>query len=324
MGTQQVEADGRPSEHDEGIDIHPLALGTNTFGWTADEAMSHRILDTFVASGGKLIDSADGYSAWVPGHTGGESESVIGSWLAAGGLRDQVLITSKVSGNPNHPGLSARNIAEGIKRSLERLRTDYLDVYYAHFDDPTTPLDETVGAFEDLRREGLVRQIGLSNYSGARIEEWIKVAREAGAALPTVLQPNYNLIARLPFEDEVRPVAERNQLAVVPYFGLASGFLTGKYRTLADLVGVARSGFLAPYATQRGFAIVSELVAVADDLGTEPATVALAWLRLRPTVTAVLASASRLEQIGPLLDSASLEIPADHVERLTRASRAAS
>ena len=311
-----------PSLSTTGIDTYPLALGTNTFGWTADEATSHRILDAFVAAGGNMIDSADAYSIWVPGHTGGESETVIGSWLASGAPRGRVLISSKISGNPNHSGLSAANIVEGIERSLERLRTDYLDVYYAHYDDPATPLEETVGAFEDLRREGLIRRVGLSNYSGARIQEWIDVARMTGAALPEVIQPNYNLVARRPFEEGVRPVAERNQLAVVPYFGLASGFLTGKYRKPADLNGVARSQFLEPYATQQGFAVVSELTAVADELGTEPATVALAWLRGRPTIVAVLASASRLEQLAALLASTTLELTADQTERLAQASQA--
>lgn len=310
-----------PSLGTTGIDIYPLALGTNTFGWTADEATSHRILDAFVAAGGNLIDSADAYSIWVPGHTGGESEAVIGSWLASGAPRGRVLITSKVSGNPNYPGLSAANVTEGVKRTLERLRTDYLDVYYAHYDDPTTPLEETVGAFEDLRREGLIRHVGLSNYSAARIQEWIDVARVTGAAPPEVLQPNYNLVARRPFEVEIRPVAERNQLDVVPYFGLASGFLTGKYRTPADLTGVARSRFLEPYATPQGFAVVSELVAVADDLGTEPATVALGWLRSQRTIVAVLASASRLEQLAALLASTTLQLTAEQAQRLDQASQ---
>ena len=240
-----------------GLDVFPLALGTNTFGWTADAETSQRILDAFVDAGGNLIDSADVYSIWVPGSSGGDSEAIIGQWLTATGARDTVLLTSKVSGHPQYPGLSAENIRSGIERTLGRMKTDYLDIYFAHNDDPATPLEESIAAFDELVRRGVVRQVGLSNFSGERVQQWIDIATATGAAVPTVLQPYYNLLTRHAFETELRTVVERNELGTMPYFGLGSAFLTGKYRKAADAEGVPRSQFMTAYLTDAGALLTS-------------------------------------------------------------------
>ena len=300
------------------IDVFPLALGTNPFGWTTSTEVSHQILDAFVAGGGNFLDSADVYSVWAPGNSGGESESVIGDWLAARNNRGSVVVGTKVCQHPQFRGLGAANIAAAAEASLRRLRTDYIDVYYAHADDPATPLEESIGAFADLVQRGLIRGVGLSNYSPARIEEWLAAAEEAGAPLPIVLQPHYNLLVRKSFEEDVRPVAERHGLSVAPYFGLASGFLTGKYHSTADASGSAREGFISKYLTDTGFAVVAELEIIADELGVEPGTVALAWLLAQPTVVAPIASASDPAQVEALLDSATLELSDDQKARLTR------
>ncbi|AQZ60628.1 putative oxidoreductase [[Actinomadura] parvosata subsp. kistnae] len=303
-----------------GLPIFPLALGTNTFRWTASAEESHRILDAFVAGGGTFLDTADVYSIWAPGSSGGDAETVIGEWLAAGADRDKVTIATKVSSHPAYPGLKAGNVAAAIEQSLKRLRTDYVDVYYAHADDPGTPLEETVAAFDDLVRRGLVRHVGLSNYDAARVQEWIDIARATGAALPVTLQPHYNLLHRADFERRLRPVAERNDLGVVPYQGLAGGFLTGKYLSAADAQDAQRGPMLGGYLTEPGFAVARELRAVADELGTSPATVALAWLRAQPTVVAPIASVSTAGQLDALLASATLDLSPDQLARLTAAS----
>ncbi|MEU0469782.1 aldo/keto reductase [Amycolatopsis sp. NPDC006131] len=307
-----------------GLDVFPLALGTNTFRWTASTAESHRILDAFTDRGGNFIDTADVYSVWAPGNSGGEAESVIGEWLAAGADRERVIIATKVSGHPAHPGLSADNITAGAERSLKRLRTDHLDVYYAHVDDPATPLEETVAAFDRLVQRGLVRHVALSNYSAERVQEWVDVAEDLGAAPPVSLQPHYNLLTRTAFERDLRPVVERNNLGVVPYYGLASGFLTGKYRSAADAAGTARGALIGDYLTDAGFAVVRELDAVASELDAAPATVALAWLRAQPTVVAPIASVSAAGQLDALLASATLDLSPEQHKRLTTASDAVS
>ncbi|GAA5040581.1 aryl-alcohol dehydrogenase (NADP+) [Thermocatellispora tengchongensis] len=305
-----------------GLEVFPLALGTNTFRWTASAEESHRILDAFVAGGGTFIDTADVYSVWAPGSTGGDAETVIGEWLAAGADRDKVVIATKVSAHPALPGLKPGTIATAIEQSLKRLQTDYVDVYYAHIDDPDTPLEESVAAFDDLVRRGLVRHVGLSNYTAERAQAWIDVARACGAALPVSLQPHYNLLHRTDFERRLRPVAERNDLGVVPYYGLASGFLTGKYRSAADAAGTRRGATIGDYLTEAGFAAVSELRAVAAELSVAPATVALAWLRVQPTVVAPIASVSAAEQLDALLASATLDLSPGQLDRLTAASDA--
>jgi aryl-alcohol dehydrogenase-like predicted oxidoreductase len=303
------------------IDVFPLTLGANPFGWTTSTEVSHQILDAFVAGGGNFIDTADVYSVWAPGNSGGESESVIGDWLSRH-PRESVVIGTKVSQHPQFRGLKAANIAAAADASLERLQTDYIDVYYAHQDDHDTPFEESIGAFAELVKSGKVRAIGLSNYSPERVEEWLNLATSSGAPLPVVLQPHYNLLVRKAFEGGLRPVAERFGLSVSPYFGLASGFLTGKYHSAEDASGAARGGMVGNYLTDAGFAAVTELESVAGELGVEPGTVALAWLRAQPSITAPIASASNPGQVAGLLASATLELSADQKARLARVSDA--
>jgi aryl-alcohol dehydrogenase-like predicted oxidoreductase len=301
------------------LDIFPIALGGNTFGWTSDAAESNAVLDAFVEAGGNFIDTADGYSAWVPGNSGGESETIIGAWLAKRS-RDSIVIGTKVSQHPDFKGLSAANVAAAADASLGRLGTDHIDVYYAHFDDASVPLEETAAAFDALVTAGKVREIALSNYTGARIEEWFRIATANGFALPSALQPHYNLVHREPYEAEIAPVVAEHSLAVVPYYGLASGFLTGKYRTKADLTGSPRAGGSEQYLTEEGLGLIDRLDAIAQDHGTAIASVALAWLRSRPGVVAPIASARTLEQLPDLIASATLELTAEEVVSLDGAS----
>ncbi len=230
------------------------------------------------------------------------------------------MIATKVSGHPAFPGLKADNITAALEQSLKRLQTDYVDIYYAHVDDPETPLEETVAAFDALVRRGVVRYVGLSNYTAERAQSWIDVARDAGAALPVTLQPHYNLLHRTDFEQHLRPVAERNDLGVVPYYGLASGFLTGKYLSASDAEGSQRGPLLGSYLTKAGFAVAREVVAVAAEQNVAPATVALAWLRSQPIVVAPIASVSAVSQLDALLASATLELSPEQLERLNAAS----
>jgi aryl-alcohol dehydrogenase-like predicted oxidoreductase len=300
-----------------GIEVFPLNLGGNVFGWTSDEATSHQILDAFVEGGGNFVDTADGYSAWVPGNSGGESETIIGAWLAARRNRDQMVIATKVSQHPQFRGLSAANIAAAADASLARLGTDHIDLYYAHYDDVDTPLEETAGAFDALVKAGKVRAVGVSNYSADRIREWFEVARRNDFVLPVAVQPHYNLVERQAYEQNIAPVAAEEGLAVLPYYALASGFLTGKYRTTEDLASGPRGGGAKKYLTDEGLAVIKVLTEVADAHGVEPASVALAWLRTRPGVAAPIASARTVEQLPALMASATLELTPDEIAALT-------
>ncbi|GAA2033242.1 aldo/keto reductase [Catenulispora yoronensis] len=303
-----------------GIEIFPLALGGNTFGWTSNEATSEDVLDAFTAAGGTLVDTADGYSAWVPGNHGGESETIIGAWMAKRANRGDVVVATKVSSHPDFRGLAPDTVAAAADASLKRLQTDYIDLYYAHFDDRSTPLAETAAAFDALVKAGKVRAIGLSNYSPERIREWFAVARRDGLTLPVALQPHYNLVKRADYEAGIAPIAAEEQLAVFPYYALASGFLTGKYRTKDDLQSSARGGAAAGYLSDAGLAVVDALHTIAAHHGVEPATVALAWLRQRPQIAAPLASARVVDQLPALLASAGLELDADEVAELDAVS----
>ena len=222
------------------LDIFPLALGGNTFGWTSDEDTSFDILDAFTAGGGNFVDTADSYSAFADGNSGGESEMIIGKWMTARGNRDDVVLATKVSQHPEFRGLAPDNIRAAADASLARLQTDHIDVYYAHYDDDTTPLVESLAAFDDLVRAGKVRHVAISNYSPARVREWLGLAKDNGFAAPIALQPHYNLVARRDYEGELQALAVDNGLGVFPYFSLAAGFLTGKYRTREDLAGTQR------------------------------------------------------------------------------------
>ncbi|GIF26938.1 aryl-alcohol dehydrogenase-like predicted oxidoreductase [Actinoplanes tereljensis] len=302
-----------------GIEVFPLALGGNVFGWTSDAATSHQVLDAFVEGGGNFVDTADGYSAWVPGNSGGESETIIGDWLTARGNRDRVVIGTKVSQHPQFRGLAAANVAAAADASLTRLKTDHIDLYYAHYDDPNTPIEETAGAFDALVKAGKVRAIAVSNYTPERVREWFEAARRNGFTLPVAIQPHYNLVERAAYERDIAPVAAAENLAVVPYYALASGFLTGKYKTADDLSG-ARAGAARGYLNETGLAVVKVLEDVAAAHGVAPASVALAWLRGRPDVAAPLASARTVEQLGALLASATLDLRADEIRALDEVS----
>lgn len=297
------------------LDVFPLALGGNVFGWTADRDASFAILDAFHAGGGNFIDTADSYSAWVPGHEGGESERIIGAWLADRKPRG-VTVATKVSQHPQFRGLAAANVRAAAEASLERLGVESIDLYFAHFDDAETPLEETVAAFGELVSDGLVRYTAVSNYSAERIREWVRIARDLGVAEPVAVQPHYNLVHR-ETENDIIPVAAEFGLGVVPYFSLAKGFLTGKYRS-TDAEGAAspRAAGAAKYATPQGLQIIEVMERIGAAHGVSTAAIALAWLRAKPTVVAPIASASKLEQVPDLLAGATTDLTADEVAEL--------
>jgi aryl-alcohol dehydrogenase-like predicted oxidoreductase len=304
------------------LDVVGLCLGGNVFGWTADRDASFRILDAFVDGGGTFVDTADSYSAWAPGSSGGESETLIGEWLAARRPAG-VVVATKVSQHPDFRGLSAPNVRAAAEASLKRLGVEALDLYYAHFDDESVPLAETVAAFGDLVRDGLVRYTAVSNYSAERIREWVRLADELGVPRPVGVQPHYNLVER-GAEADVLPLAQQLGLGVAPYSSLASGFLTGKYRS-ADAVadggaGSPRAEGAARYATAKNLRLVDALERVGAAHGASVATTALAWLRSRPAVVAPIASASRPEQVPDLLDAGRLELTAEELAELDRLS----
>ncbi|MCU1437116.1 MAG: alcohol dehydrogenase [Naasia sp.] len=301
------------------LDVFPLSLGGNVFGWTADRDASFAILDAFAEAGGNLIDTADAYSSWVPGNEGGESETIIGEWLAARGNRDRMVVATKVSHHPQFMGLAPDNVRTGAEASLKRLGTDRIDIYYAHYDDASVPLADAVGAFSQLVDDGLVRAIGISNFSPERIDEWFRVTAEGGFHRAIALQPEYNLVER-GFEDALQPRAEKYGLGVFPYYGLASGFLTGKYRSRNDKGGSPRGGRAIGYLDERGERVLSALDEVAAAHDASVTSVSLAWLRLQPTVVAPIASARTVEQLADLLASATLELTAEELQALTAAS----
>lgn len=304
-----------------GIDIAPLVFGGNVFGWTADQARSFELLDRFVERGFNAIDTADVYSSWAPGLSGGESESMLGQWLSRRGRRDDVVLMTKVGMWERHPGLSAANIEAALEHSLKRLGTDYVDVFFAHIDDEKVALEETLGAFDRLVRAGKVRALGASNYSVQRLRQALEVSQAQGLARYEVVQPLYNLHDRQDFESGLAGLAQEQELGVVTYFALASGFLTGKYRSLDDVQGSARADLLQGYFSERGQRILQELLAVADELSARPAQVALAWLLSRPGVTAPIASATSLEQLDEILDAVTLSLPQPLLLRLEEASQ---
>jgi aryl-alcohol dehydrogenase (NADP+) len=302
------------------LDVFPLNLGGNVFGWTADKQQSFEVLDAFAAGGGNFIDTADGYSAWVPGNTGGESELIIGEWMNRRGNRAETIVTTKVSQHPDFKGLAYDNVLEAADASLTRLGTDYIDLYHAHFDDENTPLEETVKAFSDLVAAGKVRNIGISNYSADRIDQWFAIAERDGFVKPVALQPHYNVVHRTTYERELAPVVAAHGLAVTPYYSLASGFLSGKYRTEADLTGSPRAGGAKSFLSPEGLGVIDALAAVADARGVAIATVALAWLRAKPNVVAPIASARTVEQLPDLLAAASVDLTTDEIASLDDAS----
>jgi len=305
-----------------GIEVAPLCFGGNVFGWTADEATSFALLDAFVGAGFNFVDTADVYSRWVPGHEGGESEAIIGNWIKSRGMRERVVIATKVGMDmgPAGKGLRATHIRDSVERSLKRLRTDHIDLYYSHQDDPATPLEETLQAHAELVKAGKVRAIGASNYSAARLREALDTSERLSLPRYEVLQPEYNLYARSGYEAELEPLCREAGLGVASYYSLASGFLTGKYRTEADFGKSPRGGRMSAYLNQRGRAILVALDEIAGALGATPAQVALAWLMARPGLTAPIASATSVEQLGDLMAAARLALDAEAVARLDAAS----
>ncbi|MGW5232224.1 aldo/keto reductase [Streptomyces nodosus] len=302
------------------LEVFPLCLGGNVFGWTADEADSFAVLDAYAAAGGNFVDTADSYSAWVPGHRGGESETVIGTWLKARGNRSDVVVATKVSQHPDHPGLSAANIKAAADASLRRLGVDHIDLYYTHYDKPEVPVEEIVGALDELVKAGKVRAVGASNISAERLQQSLDFSDREGLARYVALQPHYNLVSRDSYEGALQDVAVRAGLAAVPYFALAAGFLTGKYRTGTTVVSARAAGAAKHLETERGQRVLAALDEIARDRDAEVATVALAWLAGRPTVAAPIASARTPEQLPALLAVADLTLTDEETAKLTAAS----
>jgi aryl-alcohol dehydrogenase-like predicted oxidoreductase len=305
-----------------GIKVHPLCFGGNVFGWTIDEATSFKILDAFIDSGFNFIDTADVYSAWAPGNKGGESETIIGNWLKKSGNRDKVIIATKV-GKPmgeGKKGLSRAYIVKAVEDSLKRLQTDYIDLYQSHDDDQQTPLAETLETYTGLIKQGKVRAIGASNYSATRLREALEVSKDNSFAAYQCLQPEYNLYAREQYETELEPLCHEQGLGVISYYSLASGFLTGKYRSEADLSQSQRGGGIKQFLNPRGYKILAALDKVAEAYNTKPASVAIAWIIARPGITAPIASATKISQLKDLAKAAELQLDSDSIDILNKAS----
>ncbi|HEY2480382.1 MAG TPA: aldo/keto reductase [Solirubrobacterales bacterium] len=298
------------------LDVFGLCLGGNVFGWTADREASFEVLDAYAAAGGNFIDTADVYMARVAGNSGGESETIIGEWMAARGNRDDMVIATKVGKLPGLDNLRAETIRHAAEASLRRLGVDHIDLYYSHEDDPHTPLEETLGAFDELIDTGKVRHIAASNYSGARLAEALEVADREGLPRFVALQPEYNLMER-EYETEGRPVCEREGLACFPYYALARGFLTGKYRPGGAPIDSPRAAKAAEHLNERGERMLAALDEIAAAHAVEPAAVAVAWLRAQPTVLSPIASARNVEQLAPLIASVELDLSDDELALLT-------
>jgi aryl-alcohol dehydrogenase-like predicted oxidoreductase len=303
------------------LSVAPLAFGGNVFGWSVDEKRAFELLDAFVDAGGNLIDTADGYSAWVPGNHGGESETIIGRWLKQSGKRAQVVISTKVGKWAEQPGLSPTNIHQAVDRSLKRLQVDCIDLYQAHEDDASVPLEETLDAFGRLIDQGKVRVIGASNYSAARFADALAVSKRHGLPRYESLQPEYNLVSRAGYEQELEPLIRRENIGVISYYALASGFLSGKYRSAADLAkSAARGGAVKKFLNPHGLQVLAALDAVAAAKHATTAQVALAWLIARPGITAPIVSATSVGQLHELLGAMALQLDPDEIAQLDRAS----
>ena len=305
-----------------GLEIVPLMFGGNVFGWTADEPTSFDLLDAFADRGFDAIDTANVYSAWVPGHHGGESETILGKWFAKSGKRDKVVLATKVGFKMGDggQGLKRDYILKSVDESLKRLQTEYIDLYQSHTDDGETPLEETLGAYDQLLRSGKVRAIGASNYKGARLAEAEQVAKQNHLPVYTTLQPEYNLYDRQAYEADLASVAKQFDLGVIPYFSLASGFLTGKYQSLEDTKGKKRGSRVEKYFDVRGKKILAALKLVSEETGAEQASIALAWLLAQPTITAPIASATSVKQLDALFAAVDLRLSEAQQKTLTDAS----
>jgi aryl-alcohol dehydrogenase-like predicted oxidoreductase len=304
------------------LQIAPLMFGGNVFGWTADEAMSFKLLDGFVAAGLDAIDTADVYSKWAPGNKGGESEIIIGKWLKARGNRAKVVIATKAGNEmgPDKKGLSKAYILKAVEDSLKRLQTDYIDLYQSHVDDPATPVEETLSAYQQLIAQGKVRVIGCSNFTPARLTESLEVSSAKSLPRYESLQPHYNLYERAGFEAELEPLCLKEKVGVIPYYSLASGFLTGKYRSEADFGKSPRGGSMKSYLNERGLRILKALDEVAARVRSKPGPVALAWLMARPSITAPIASATNMAQLEDLVTATQLQLDAAAIKQLDTAS----
>lgn len=304
------------------LQVSPLCLGGNVFGWTADEEMSFKLLDAMVDYGINFLDTADVYSTWVPGHKGGESETIIGRWLKRSGKRNQVIIATKVGMEmaPDRKGLSKAYILQAVDDSLRRLQIDCIDLYQAHKDDPGTSVEETLDAFAEIVKQGKARVIGASNFSAERLTESLQASKAKGYPRYESLQPHYNLYERADYESNLEPVCLENNIGVISYFSLASGFLTGKYRSEADIIKSPRGKSAGKYLNERGLRILAALDGVAAELKSTPARVALAWLMARPSITAPIASATSLEQLKDLVEATKLKLDEASIQRLSTAS----
>lgn len=302
------------------LEVFPLCLGGNVFGWTADRDTSFDILDAYARSRGNFIDTADAYSAWAPGHSGGESEEIIGAWMAKRGNRGSMVIATKVGKLTGLEGLSRDTIRQGCADSLRRLRTDYIDLYYCHADDPDVPLQETLMALAELVDEGKVRYIAASNYSVERLAEALAISDAMGLPRFVALQPHYNLIVREEYEGGMRDLCEREGLSCLPYFPLGAGFLTGKYRSFDDIGSGPRSPRVGAYADARGWRVLSAVDQVASEHNVSNSEVALAWLMHQPTVAAPIASVTSLAQLAEVMDAATLRLTDGDLARLDVAS----
>jgi aryl-alcohol dehydrogenase-like predicted oxidoreductase len=305
-----------------GLEVAPLAFGGNVFGWTVDLRTSFNLLDAFVAAGFNLIDTADVYSRWAQGNKGGESETIIGRWLKQNGHRESVVIATKVGKEmgPTQKGLSRAYILRAVEESLRRLQTDYIDLYQSHADDPDTPLEESLEAYGQLIKEGKVRAIGASNYTAERLSQALEISTHRGYPRYQSLQPLYNLYDRADYEMNLEPLCLEENLGVITYFSLASGFLTGKYRSGSSLAKSARGEMVKKYLDDRGFRIIKALDEVSKRLSSTPARVSLAWLILRPSVTAPIASATTLGQLDDLVEGTRLKLDESSIELLNQAS----
>ena len=304
-----------------GLKIAPLMFGGNVFGWTADEPTSHRLLDTYVDAGFDGVDTADVYSAWAPGHKGGESETVLGTWIKASGKRDKIVVATKLGMLPPNNGLSRAQIKTAVEASLKRLQTDYIDLYQSHKDDEATPLEETLEAFEALRSEGKIRAVGASNYAAPRLEAAVATAKAApGRARYESLQPEYSLVAREKFEGPLRDLCLAEDIGVITYYSLAGGFLSGKYRSEADLAQSPRGGTAARHLNPKGLAVLAALDDIAGAHQSTPAAVSVAWVIAQPGVTAAISSATSPTQLDSLIAAARLTLSSDDLAALDAAS----
>jgi aryl-alcohol dehydrogenase-like predicted oxidoreductase len=305
-----------------GLEISPLVFGGNIFGWTVDEAASFKLLDAFFAAGFNAVDTADAYSKWVPGHIGGESEIILGDWMKQRGNRAKVIVMTKVGMDmgDGKKGLSKAHILRSAEDSLRRLKTDYIDLYQSHVDDPDTPFAETLEAYAELMKQGKVRAIGASNHKGERLAAALGLSRKTGLPAYQSLQPNYSLIERADYESGLEPICVKEDLGVINYFPLAGGFLTGKYRSESDAAGKARARNVTKYLNERGYKILGALDQVAANHHATPARVALAWLMSRPSITAPIVSATNLDQLNDLIASVELKLDSDSIELLNQAS----